>query len=526
MSDPARRGVRRVWIPLTAAILAAAAVGGLWYYPNPDFPNDERSMFSSISVMLAILVGAIWLLFLSGIRWYLRVGILAAGVAFVFGAMRWPDFQGNLIPIFRFRWEHRQRGSLGAAEQVAIPSSTETDFPEYRNRNRDGVVSGLNLATTWDIQKPEKKWAVSLGEYAGYAGISVVGPVAVTMEQIGPKEAVVCYDADTGKERWKYEYDTHFSEAMGGNGPRTNPTILDGDVYSLGATGRLARLDGKTGTPKWTTEIVGDRNVIYWGVSGSPLVLDHLVIVNPGRNRKGLSKDSPEGTGPAVVAYDRDTGKVVWETGDRPAGYSSPQLATIIGVRQVLIFDGKGLGSFDPETGKELWFQEWNQEPEVNVAQPLVFEDGRVFVSSGYGHGCAMLKVTKSGDKWTVEQLWSNNRLRSKFANPVRKGEQIYGIDESAGSLVCIDANNGKIDWKEGRYGNGQILLVGKLILLESEEGRLVLVEADPHRYRELSSFQALSGSKNWNYLTVARGRAYVRNHNEVACYVLPVKKD
>src|SRR5438270_1305680 len=135
MYEPARRGVRRVWIPFTAAIAAVAAVAGLWNYPNPDFPNDDRSLYSSISVMLAILIAAFWLMFLSGLRWVFRIGILAAAVALVFGTMRWPDFQGNLIPSFRFRWQHRERGSLGSADQVAIPAATDADFPEDRNRN-------------------------------------------------------------------------------------------------------------------------------------------------------------------------------------------------------------------------------------------------------------------------------------------------------------------------------------------------------------------------------------------------------
>ncbi|HEX4588733.1 MAG TPA: PQQ-binding-like beta-propeller repeat protein, partial [Gemmataceae bacterium] len=420
--------VRFRWVPVAAVILAGVAVAALWYYPNPDFPNDERSMASSIAVLVAALVIALWVLFLSGIRWVLRIGILAVAAGLVF-SLRWPHFQGNLIPIFRFRWQHHDRGQRETTDQVSIPEPTPADFPEYRNRNRDGVITGLKLDRGWAIHPPEKLWEVSLGDDAGYGGISVVGPAAITLEQIGPMEAVVCYDSDSGKERWRYEYDALFTELMGGTGPRTNPTIVDGDVYTLGATGHLARLDGKTGKPKWTADIVAGSNVVYWGESGSPLVYDRFVVVNRGRNRAGLSKDSAPGTGPGVVAYDRETGKVAWESGDRQAGYSSPQLATIGGIRQVLVFDADGLGSFDPETGKELWFHEWTQDPEVNVAQPLVFDDGRVFISSGYGHGCAMLMVTNADGKWAVKEMWSNSRLKSKFANPVRLGEHIFGID-------------------------------------------------------------------------------------------------
>jgi outer membrane protein assembly factor BamB len=457
---PARH---RLWMPVTAVVLAAAAVAGLWYYPDREFPNDYRSMGSWLAVILGVLAIALWLLFFSGMRWSMRFVTLIVAVVVVGGlayaAVDHVEYQGNLVPIVHYRWNRHERGQHETGAQVAIPTeAAPTDFPEYRNRNRAGMITGLTLARSWPAGGLNKVWQVSVG----------------------------------------------------------------GDVYSLGATGHLARLDGTTGKPKWTVDVVKGRNNIYWGQSGSPLVYDKFVVVAPGRNRAGLDKTSPPGTGPTVVAYDRDTGKVAWESGDRPTGYSSPELATIAGVRQVLVFDGGGLGSYDPETGKELWFHPWTQEPEANVAQPVVFDDGRVFISSGYGHGSAMLKVTQADGKWSVEQAWENNRLKSKFSNPVAHNGYVYGLDEAAGSLTCLDATTGKLKWKEGRYGNGQILVVGDLILVGTEDGRLVLVDANPNEFKELASARVLEGRKNWNYLTVAHSRAYVRNHEQMACYDLP----
>jgi outer membrane protein assembly factor BamB len=524
-------GVRRVWIPVTVILLATGTIIGLWNWPNPDFGYDYRSAGSWLAVIIGVLGVVGWWLLLSGVAWLKRiamfVGVTALLTGATFGAVDSVEFQGNMLPIVHWRWETFARGPREAGDTVAIPEATPVDFPEYRNRNRDGVITGLVLDRGWAIHPPKKLWELTLGKEAGYSGISVVGPVAATIEQVGDEEAVICYDADNGHERWKHTYKARFSEAMGGIGPRTNPTIIDGDVYTLGATGHLARLDGKTGKPKWEVDIVGSRNNVYWGQSGSPLVYDHFVVVNPGRNPASLEKDAAPGTGPAVVVYDRDTGKVVWETGEHPAGYSSPQLAKIGGVQQVLIFDGASLGSYDPETKKELWSFPWTTDPPVNVAQPLVFEGGRVFISSGYGHGSAMLQVTQAMGKWKVDEepLWTSGKLKSKFANPVAYKGHIYGIDESAGSLTCLDAEDGRVCWKDGRYGNGQILLVGDLILVESETGKLVLVEANPDRWHEAASFQALPGRKNWNYLTVARGRAYVRNHEVMICYELPVEK-
>jgi outer membrane protein assembly factor BamB len=527
-----RAGVRRIWIPVAVVLLATASIFGLWYWPNPDFGYDYRSAGSYLAVIAGVLGVVGWWLLLSGIGWLRRFAIFAVVAVLltgaVWGAVDRVEFQGNMVPIVRWRWERHDRGPREAGGLAVIPADTSSDdFPEYRNHNRDGVITGLSLDRGWAIHPPKKLWGLSLGEEAGFGGISVVGPSAVTIEQVGDDEVVACYDADTGHERWNYRYRARFSEVMGGVGPRTNPTIAGGDVYTLGATGHLARLDGRTGKPKWQADTLDKRWNVYWGQSGSPLVYDRFVVVNPGRNREKMEKDSAPGTGPSVVAYDRETGTIAWRAGENPAGYSSPQLATIAGVRQVLVFDAAGLGSYDPETGKDLWSFPWTQDPEVNVAQPLVFDGGRVFISSGYGHGSAMLKVTVADGKWSVanEPLWTTPKLKSKFANPVAYKGHIYGLDESAGSLTCLDAANGKVCWKDGRYGNGQILLVGDLILIESETGKLVLVEANPEHWNEVASFQALEGRKNWNYLTVAHGRAYLRNHEMMACFELPVGK-
>jgi outer membrane protein assembly factor BamB len=511
MSD--RRAVRRLWIPVLVVGLAGAAVAGLWNWPDQEFPNDYKAAFSILAVMAAILLLTVWLLFLSGMRWLTRLGILVLVIAGIVAAVRSVEFQGNLIPVVHYRWETNTWAQRQEGTRSPIPPAQPTDFPEYRNVRRDGVITGLALARDWSARPPRELWKQRAG--GGYAGTAVVGPSAVTLEQQGTEEVVVCLGADSGQERWSYRYPALFSEAMGGDGPRATPTISDGDVYSLGATGKLVRLDGATGRPKWEANILEDNDNIQWGMSGSPLVYDQFVVVNPGAQRESAK-------GRAVVAYDRETGKVRWQSGDRKAGYSSPQLATLAGVPQVLVFDGEAIGSYDAQTGQELWSHPWPTSPEVNVAQPLVLDGDRVFISSGYGHGCAMLKLAQADGKWSVKELWQNRNLRCKFTSPVYHNGWVYGIDESAGGLTCLDAKDGRRKWREGRYGNGQILLVGDLIVIGSETGKLALVQATPDAHRELASFPALEGRKNWNPLTIARGRAYVRNHFQMACYELP----
>src|SRR5262249_7412171 len=154
----------------------------------------------------------------------------------------------------------------------------------------------------------------------------------------------------------------------------------------------LTCLDVATGKPRWSVETLKDNANLKWGMSGSPLVYDGVVVVSPGVQQPG----APGGT---LVAYDRATGQQVWAAGAAPAGYSSPMLATLAGRRQVLLFDGKGLAGYDAADGKELWRHPWETQEDINVAQPVVLEGDRVVVSSGYGVGSALLHVTQDAGR-------------------------------------------------------------------------------------------------------------------------------
>src|SRR5262249_23001438 len=158
------------------------------------------------------------------------------------------------------------------------------------------------------------------------------GNVAVTVEQRRDREAVVAYDTTTGGERWVHDYPAHFSERLGGDGPRATPTIASGKVFSLGATGQLVCLELSSGELRWQVHIVEGNGNLIWARRGPPLLHDQLVVVNPGPQRSAAA-------GRAVVAYDRATGRQVWSAGNTKAGYSSPMLTTLAGRRQLLLLD-------------------------------------------------------------------------------------------------------------------------------------------------------------------------------------------
>jgi outer membrane protein assembly factor BamB len=528
MGDPRSRWgrFRRVGFPLLVVLLmiVSVALPRLWVWADWDPAGlMQIGMFCFWGVPLGVFLLLFWWLVLSGFRWRTRLDgfLLLAALSGWFAALiDHVEITGDVSFIPVFKWEvHRHSEDVDDAEQLpptglAIDSSH--DFPRYRGPRADGVVSGVVLAKDWKARPPKELWRRSCGE--GFSGFAVAGNVAVTMEQRGGHEAIVCCDADTGQERWAHSYKAYFRHPTG-DGPRATPTIAGGDVYSLGATGMLVCLEGKTGKPRWSVDIVKDNKAktIQWGMTGSPLIVGDRVIVNA-----GIDPDPDHNAGQALAAYDRSTGKRLWASGSHRAGYSSPQLSVLNGREQVLLFDGGGLAGYDPATGKELWQYPWETFNEQNIAQPLIFGEDRVFISSEWSHGGALLQVKPEGDRFAAAPLWENRLLCARYSNPVAREGYVYGLN--TGYLVCLEAQTGARRWRSTKtYGNGQLLLVGDAILVQSESGEIALAAADPAGFRELSRLKVSDAPKTWNTPALAGNRLFLRNHLEMACYELPV---
>jgi outer membrane protein assembly factor BamB len=258
--------------------------------------------------------------------------------------------------------------------------------------------------------------------------------------------------------------------------------------------------------------LVANGNV-SWGISGSPLVVDDLIVVGTGVQKAG----APNGT---LVALERKSGKVAWSSGKAAIGYSSPMLATLGGKRQILLLDATGLSGYDPAaSGKELWRHDWPTFNGINVAQPLVLDKDRVMIAAGYNTGCVMLEVKENQGKWSVKPLWKNKRaLRCKFTTPVLYQGHFYGFDNEI--LTCVNADTGQVVWEGGDYGFGQVLLSKDLLIVQGEQGQLALVEATPQEARELGRVQPWE-ARTWNVPALADGRLYMRNNREMAAYDL-----
>jgi outer membrane protein assembly factor BamB len=521
--------LRRLRFPLIVLSLPILIIVLINVLDRTDaFPEAMFPLFFAVqgAVMLALILLPIWFLFFSGFHIatkLLGVVLVAAGVGGFIYSIREVEFTGSMAPKFTFIWEPERFGAPDAlpatgSELVSADVTVSLDdFPRYRGAAADGVAPPTPMPTDWATHPPKIVWRKPVGD--GHSGFAVAGKVAITLEQRGDEEAVVCYDRANAKPLWSHAYSAHFqhTKSMGGGGPRSTPTIADGDVYSLGAVGDLVCLDAATGKPRWSVNILTDNGAknIEWAMTGSPLLVGTMVVVNPGINPQDNKKQ-------AVAAYDRKTGKKVWAAGDKPAGYSSPRLGTLDGMEQILLFDGGGLAGIDPKDGKELWRHSWTTFSDMNIIQPLVLPGDKVFISSELANGCTLLHVHKKGNAWAADVVWQNREMAAKFANPVYVANHLYGLHN--GRLCCLNAETGKRQWKGENIGSGQLLLSGNHLIVQTEEGEVVAAAAEPSGYQEIGRLKVFT-DRTWNTPALAGGRLYLRNHKEMACVDLNPKE-
>jgi outer membrane protein assembly factor BamB len=519
------------WADRLLCLLAFVAVGAVTFPFWHESWRDEQTYGIFGLVMYALpLVTTTWVLWLV-ITPFLRWRVRRAGLLLLF-VLTWGVFllvrnqgvYGSFSADFQYRWSLTDEeqlladiaaGKLGGSPaqgaSAAGPNELQPgDWPGFRGPNRDGRLTGVRIATDWEAHAPQEVWRHRIGP--GWGSFAVVGTRLFTQEQRGAEEVVVCYDAESGKEIWAHSDDARFSEMMAGPGPRATPTFHEGKVYTLGARGKLNCLEAATGRVVWSQDIKEDSGaeVPQWGFAASPLVAQGMVIVFAG---------GPDDK--SVLAYQAASGKLAWSAGKGQFSYCSLHPAQLDGVEQALIATGQGLTAFDPEGGKVLWEYSWPlQEGMARVVQPTLVGGSEILIGTGFGIGSRKIRVHHEENRWTTKELWTSRAFKPYYNDQVVHAGHVYGFDNNF--LTCVSLADGKSKWRARGYGNGQVLLLADqdLLLVLTEKGEVALVEARPDGHKETARFQAIEG-KTWNHPVVARGKLFVRNGAEAACYEL-----
>jgi outer membrane protein assembly factor BamB len=528
--QPSRRRLIAFLILLAVWAIGGAVQGVLWERLEENRTIQLMSVW--IIVPTVVFSTLVWWTFFSGFRIVTKLagwGFLFLTAAVLLVVFRFEGFSGEFIPRFVYRWsateeekynaarkaDARYEGQHPALEEPDAPLTVlPGDWPQFRGPNGDGVVAQAQIKRNWDSGPPTAVWQKRVGP--AWSSFAVVDGLVFTQMQIDhDDEGVVCYDFESGKEVWAYRDEgVRFFEERAGTGPMGTPCHYRGRLFTLGGTGILNCLNPKTGKKFWSANILADANTVNltWGIASSPVAFDGKILVNPG-------SDDDEQT--AVAAYDWETGKKLWSGGENPAAYSTPVVATLDGVQQLLVFDGLGLTGHSLENGSQLWHYKWDTYSEINVAKPIVRKDEAVFISSSYDMGSALLRVKKNDDgKWTPALTdWETNaKFKLKFGDAVVKDNMIYGLSETI--LTCLDFDTGKIVWQQrGSFGYGQLILVDDVLVILTEDGEVVLVEASK-KHPELLRFQAIEG-KTWGHPVFAQGHLLVRNAAHMACFDL-----
>ena len=417
---------------------------------------------------------------------------------------------------FAWRWSKTAEQKLLAQKQnqqvelasVSTPTDIALTWSGFRGANRDAVVHDLRMATDWQVSPPQEVWRQPVGP--GVSSFAIRGHLFYTQEQRGEEEVVACYKLSTGEPVWMHRDSTRYWESHAGAGPRATPTIHNGRIYTLGATGIVNALNADGGSVYWSRNAAADTKVqlpeptVWYGFSGSPLVLDSLVVV---------------AVSGSLVAYDLETGQPRWFGPFGGDSYSSPQHFAIDGLPQVIFASQSGVRSFAASEGKLLWEYPWKVG--VRIVQPKLVANHDMLISAGESNGLRRISISRTANNWRIEERWTTKGLKPNHSDFVVYDGHAYGFDGSI--LSCIELESGKRQWKGGRYGSGQMLLLAEqaVLLVLSEQGELALVQAAPDKFTELARMPAIEG-KTWNHPALSGNILLIRNTREMAAFRLP----
>ena len=411
--------------------------------------------------------------------------------------------------ISRFPTSRFSFAVLALLALIAAQPSQGSDWPQWRGPMRDGISTEKGLTSSLSSNGPPVVWMMR-GVGKGYSSVSVAKGQIFTMGDGKERSYVHALSEKDGKVQWSAPLG-----ATGGNyeGTRCTPTV-DGDlVFALGQHGDLICVEAKSGTEMWRKSMeknFGGKMMSGWGYSESPLVDGAQVVVTPGGS---------EGT---VVALDRKTGAVVWRSKDWTdrAAYSSVIVAEIGGVRQYIQISDAHVAGIAAKDGAVLW--KAKRKGSTAVIPTPIYKDNHVLVSSGYGVGCNLFKITAGSAGFDADEVYANKDLVNHHGGMVLVGDHVYAHSDSKG-WVCMEFMTGKLAWSNPGVGKGALVCAdGKLFTRkEDKQGTVAMVMASPDGYKEHGRFaQAERSTKNsWAHPVIANGRLYLRDQDALLCY-------
>ena len=383
-----------------------------------------------------------------------------------------------------------------------------SDWAQWGGPHRNFTSDTKGLATTWPATGPRKLWQRELGE--GYSGIAVEHGMLFTMYRKGDNEIAVALDAATGKTIWEYSYAAPFSaeyDMTNGPGPHATPLVAGDQVFTSGATGKLNCLDKKSGKVLWSHDLLSEFHgtLRVNGYSCSPIAYKDKIVMMVG------------GPSSALVAFNRKDGSVAWKKHDFKNSTSSPIVISVDGQDQLVAFMYSEIVGVDPSNGSLLWSHPHQVEFGLNTSTPVWGPDNLLFISSGYGGGSRVLKLSRVGEKTTVEELWANSLMRIHFTNAIRVGDSIYGSSGDFGPapFTAVDVKTGKILWRHRSFPRASFLFAdGRFIILD-EDGHLLLATATAEGLTVTSKADLLT-NKAWTVPSLSGTRLYVRDRKNI----------